>query len=92
MDQGCRHAHWFRGDREAGIVSPELFDIELEKAITDTMERRNDAKDALQELVIERDSENRSPGELVGWAADLQLCNDAVELEERRLTMLRRQR
>ncbi len=65
---------------------------DLEEAIRNTLERRKDAKDALAEQVVERDSEERTPGEMVSWSAELRLYENAVDLEERRLAMLRRQR
>ena len=64
----------------------------VEQAIRDTTARRNEAKDALRELVAEMEAEERSSGELVEWAADIRMAENGVDLHERRLRMLRRQR
>ena len=70
-----------------------MSDLELETAITQAMERRNLALEALEEERGEMDNEGPwTPGEAAEWAARLQLAGKAVDLEERRIKMLRSQR
>ena len=64
----------------------------VEQAILETTERRDDAKVALQDLKAEVDAGTWTVGELLAWGTDLRLAEDKVDLHERRLKMLRRQR
>lgn len=65
---------------------------ELEKAITETIERRDEAKDALREVANEITKGAWTPGEQAEWSADLWMYENEIDLHEQRLRMLRKQR